>query len=255
MDIIVNKKLRTTAEDLEKLLSIRYSAPEYAFLTQVRNQTGYQNHRDGICTADGLALGLFPSRGIYLHGFEIKVYGSDWKKEKANPDKADAIARYCHYWWIVAPDKIVDPDELPMTWGLLVAQGEKLVAKKQPTLMNPEPLTMQILAGIFRKVSESMVPRDMIDELVDDREKMVKKNWENHFKYDIDEASKLKEKVKEFEKISGVDIDGWNLGDVATAVRIINEDAHGRAYDRMRGLKNYAERIVKECDEFFEEKK
>jgi hypothetical protein len=88
-----------TAKELTKLLSERYKGPEYAFLPQVRNQTGYGNTRDGIRTADGLALSLYPSRGIHLHGFEIKVSRSDWLTEKAFPAKADAIGKYCHFWW------------------------------------------------------------------------------------------------------------------------------------------------------------
>lgn len=73
------KNIKTyTAGDIEKLLRNRYSPPEYAFLPQVRNQTGYSRQ---IRTADALVMSLYPSRGLYLSGFEIKINKSDLKNE------------------------------------------------------------------------------------------------------------------------------------------------------------------------------
>ena len=54
----------TTPELLAKLAK-KYSSPGFAFLSQVRNQTGYSNTRDPIRTADAIALGLWKSRGFH----------------------------------------------------------------------------------------------------------------------------------------------------------------------------------------------
>ena len=59
------------------LLALRYAPPAYAFFEEVRAQTGYAAGG----SADGLALSLWPSRGIELHGFEVKVSRSDWLRE------------------------------------------------------------------------------------------------------------------------------------------------------------------------------
>ena len=51
------------------------------------------------------------------------------------PSKAEEIAQYCHFWWLVIDDaKIVQNGELPATWGLLlVRKGDKLKCEKEPT--------------------------------------------------------------------------------------------------------------------------
>src|SRR5438876_1169784 len=83
-----------------------------------------------IGSADALAMSLWPSRGLELHGFEIKASRADWRTELRNPETADEIATRCDRWWIVAGSAdIVTDGELPPTWGLLVPLGSALVAK------------------------------------------------------------------------------------------------------------------------------
>jgi len=100
-----------TSSDLEEKLSYKFSTPAWAFLPQVRNGTGYL--RNTTRTADAIAMSLYPSRGLDLHGFEIKVSRTDWLGELKNPEKAEAIAQFCDYWWIVAPKEIINLDEVP----------------------------------------------------------------------------------------------------------------------------------------------
>jgi len=54
---------------LFELLQKRFPSEEYACLPQVRNATGYSSV---IRTADAIAMSLWPSRGLDLHGFEFK---------------------------------------------------------------------------------------------------------------------------------------------------------------------------------------
>lgn len=77
--------------------------------------------------ADAIAMNLWPSRGLAIHGFEVKVSRGDWLRELKNPAKADVISAYCDYWWVVAPEGIVLAGELPHGWGLMVPnKGVKL---------------------------------------------------------------------------------------------------------------------------------
>ena len=46
-------------------------------------------------SGDAVIMSLWPSRGLELHGVEIKVSRADWKREAADPAKAEAIAAYC----------------------------------------------------------------------------------------------------------------------------------------------------------------
>lgn len=144
-----------TEADLTTLLRDRYSGDEWAFIAQVPDSTGGARR-----TADGLAMNLWRSRGLALHGFEIKVSRRDWLKEKNAPEKADLIARFCHYWWIVTPydpdGKMVPDFELPHGWGLIRATkaGTGLkVQTKAAARDDVDQVTPAFLAALLRRAT------------------------------------------------------------------------------------------------------
>ncbi len=77
----------------------KFPLPAFALFTNVRNKTGYGGGPERY--ADAIAMSLYPSRGLELHGFEFKSSRSDWVAERDNPEKAEAIAGYCDRWWLV----------------------------------------------------------------------------------------------------------------------------------------------------------
>jgi len=91
------------------------NGPEWADVEKVRDAPGF----DAMRTADAMALGLWKSGGHELHGFEVKVSRSDWRRELADPAKAEGWCEIVDRWWIVAPRGVVPRDELPATGGLL----------------------------------------------------------------------------------------------------------------------------------------
>src|ERR1700751_5682787 len=96
-------------------LAKRFPAPAWALISQVRNSTGYSGDR----TCDAIAMSLWPSRGLELHGFEIKCSRGDWLSEMRRPDKADKMFKYFDRWWLAVSDaSVVNDYELPPTWGL-----------------------------------------------------------------------------------------------------------------------------------------
>jgi hypothetical protein len=103
----------------------RFPEKSCVFLPNVADRTGFVNRR-----ADAIAMQLWPSRGLTLEGVEIKVSRQDWLKELEQPEKADAIFRYCDHWWLAAPEGVVQPGELPKTWGLLTITAGSTVPKK-----------------------------------------------------------------------------------------------------------------------------
>lgn len=156
-----------TSAALTSLLERRYPKSEYALLTQVRNGTGFDRH---VRTADAIALSLWPSRGLVLSGFEIKCYRGDWQREKKNPAKAESIAQFCDFWWlVVAKAEIAPLDEVPETWGVLApsAKLDRLVVVK-PAEKNAQvlPLDRGFIAAILRNVSDSMAPIATLEQKV-----------------------------------------------------------------------------------------
>lgn len=114
---------------------------------QVASATGVHANRH----LDAVAVGVWPSRGLFLHGIEIKVSRSDLKRELSQPEKADEVATYCDRFYIAAPPSICEPAELPETWGLIVAESE-LVAKvvKHGLPLKPKDVDRPFVAALLR---------------------------------------------------------------------------------------------------------
>lgn len=94
------------------------NGPRYVFMPQVRSHAGFDSPR----TLDAVVMDLWPSKGLHLHGFEIKCSRSDWLRELKQPEKAAMFVDRVDRFWVVAADKdVVRLDELPPLWGLLYA--------------------------------------------------------------------------------------------------------------------------------------
>ncbi len=233
------------------VLAKKWGGTEYAFLRQVRNQTGFGRQ---IRTADALAMGLWPSRGMYLHGFEVKVSRSDWAHELKEPEKAEEIARFCHFWWLAVPDKaIVKEGELPVKWGLVeVGSGTPVVIKQAPFTETPQPPTIEFFASLMRSVASEDTA------LADVKTLMQKEIWaaeergrksaeliaESQTKRQMEEYGTLKRSLEQFEKASGIRIDRYSehfSGEIGKAVNFLWSErgiveAVGLAKDRLSRL-------------------
>lgn len=160
----VNRRLLHSGQ-VETLLRKHFCGPHYAFLPQVRNGTGFT--RRTTRTADAVAMGTWPSRGLHLHGIEIKVDLQDFKREIANPAKAEDIAKYCHYWWLaVSHEKVAPLEMVPTNWGLLVVSedGTQMRVAKQAVLLTPLAPDHPLLASVMRNMAEEYIPRGSLDE-------------------------------------------------------------------------------------------
>lgn len=145
-----------TLDELYAALRIRFAAPEWVFLTEVRNATGF----DGSRSADAVAMSVWPSRGLELHGIEVKQSRGDWLRELKQPAKAEAIARYCDRWWVAVTDSTLIADgELPAGWGLLAPRGKKLAAvveapRAEPAPETPRRFLASLLAAAQKQLSD-----------------------------------------------------------------------------------------------------
>lgn len=209
-------------EDVLAALAKRYGASEWTLLTQVGNATGGRANR----WADALAMNLWPSRGLHLYGFEIKVSRSDWLRELKRPDKAETIASYCHAWWIVAGEPgIVRLDEVPGSWGLMELRGRGLVAvRPAPMLDHPKEMDRAFVASILRRSTQSMIPRASVQDVIDSARKEGEKageyNRDAMIKTIRGQYERMSQSLEAFEKASGVKIDYYEAGRQGEAVRL-----------------------------------
>ena len=140
--------------DLRELLRKRYPSQAWALMWEVGDATGARHSR----WADALAMSLWPTHGLRLHGFEIKVSRGDWLRELKDPSKAEAIAQYCDHWWLVtADDSIAKKEELPPNWGWMAPKkgALRVVAPAKP--LTPKPITKEFLAAMLRAAAKPAV--------------------------------------------------------------------------------------------------
>ncbi|HEU4754105.1 MAG TPA: hypothetical protein VFU47_13425 [Armatimonadota bacterium] len=135
-------------------LKARYQEPQYAYFDEVRDAAGFS----AVRTLDGLAMGVWPSRGLTFLGFEIKVSRADWLRELKNPQKADGWwARVDRLYLVVGDAEIVKPGELPDGWGLIVPYRDGLkIAREplQPAKLDWTHAQRHFLASILRRLAE-----------------------------------------------------------------------------------------------------
>ena len=102
------------ADDVCRALETHYG-DSAVVVFEVPDATGFAGKGRRM---DAVAVGCWPSRGMYLHAIEVKVSRSDFLKEIGDPAKAEAIAQYCDCMYVAAPKGMVDAAELPPKWGL-----------------------------------------------------------------------------------------------------------------------------------------
>jgi hypothetical protein len=130
----------------KQLLRDRYPRQSYALFFEVQSATAYQGHQ----RADALAMGLWPSRGLDVIGFEFKIHRGDWLREMKNPGKAEEIFQFCDYWYLVADDHSAHLDEIPATWGWLRPGEKGLKEAKTAPKLTASPLDRKFVASLLR---------------------------------------------------------------------------------------------------------
>lgn len=229
----------------------RGNGPAWAFVPKVRNAAGFNATR----TIDALAMSLWPSRGLELHGHEIKVSRADWLREMRDPEKAEVFSRLVDRWWLVVSDaKIVQDGELPPTWGLMVATGRGLVVKVQaPELPATDAPWMPrtFLAALLRA---SVRTADTTPAEIDAAIKAARAEWDAQHAENIERwratRDELQATISAFEREAGVRLgNGWNAHApevVGRAVRaVLNGDADTQRFEsRFANLAGQAERLA-----------
>jgi hypothetical protein len=164
-------KAKYTERDMLDALARRYtqrsqgSNDRWIRAEHVRNGVGFYGYNEatgrcndwaGLRTADFIAIDTYESKGLEVHGHEVKVSRSDWLHELADPTKAEAFRQYCNRWWLVVPDaSIVRPGELPAGGGLLALRGEVLHAVHRAPVRDPKPIPKPIWISLMRSASKT----------------------------------------------------------------------------------------------------
>jgi len=155
---------------------------------------------------------------------EIKVSRSDWQQELAEPAKAEAILKYCLYWYVAAPKGVIHPAEVPEKWGLIECDGRGTrIAKRAPRLTTA-PLSWEFMAAIARRLAENVITMEEHERLLQqERDKCAEDAQKAMQLHEVQHRLRnLQRVVGRFEQASGVRItDRWELGPIGEAVGVI----------------------------------
>lgn len=231
------------------MIKRRFPPEQFALLREVRDGAGF----DASNSADGIAFCMYPSRGLEVHGIELKGYRGDWLKELKNPDKAEAIAKYCDRFWLITENEkvVLDASEIPVTWGWLCAKGSRLKTMKEAPKLTPQTLTKSFIAALLRRATKGLIHPSETDDIVNEKveraahyQKQITERAENELK-------ELQNKIREFEQHSGISISyrwGNDPKKVGEAVKFILDGGTERIKIELTNLKTQAENIVKKLD-------
>ncbi len=146
------------AEDLIKLIRQRYPLDRpngyqsHVVLEQVPDGTGMFQSR----WIDAAVFSLWASKGLYRYAFEVKVSRSDFIHELQNPLKHKWALECFHELWFVAPQDVIQLEELPPNIGWMYPRGDKLAIKRH-AVRNPDPkLDDTLLAAFMRAASKEI---------------------------------------------------------------------------------------------------
>lgn len=243
------RAVRITASDIRAAMSKRWADPEWAIMWEVGEGTGTLRGR----SADAVMMSLWPSRGLELHGVEIKISRSDWKREAADPTKAEAIARYCDRWWIhTAPGVVDDLSDLPPAWGLREFDGKSWATIREAEKTGVEAVSRPFLAAMLRRADRTMrgmvieASREGRAEIEAEREKIRQQYAgmvEEAVKRKTGELSEVRKNMAAFEAAFGISPDEWgDYGKIGVAARSLAECGKS-------GWAPLADRLRKAADE------
>ena len=268
---------RLTEAKVTELLRQRHSAPgnggagEHAFLAQVRNAAGFDANR----TFDAVTVGLWPSRGLPVDVWEIKVSRSDWLSELRKPAKAEDACKIADRFWIVAPKGCVKDGELPPTWGLLEVHGEgtgakpwKLKVKHQAPWLpersqraKPPPLERGLVVGLLRSAPGAIpgggVPSAEDRALRDAHDKGFGKGIEEGKRLALSPAmERRREEWQAFEEtLAEHGLDRWTFGPTslaqhaeAIAAAVKGQTAERGADERLKFARGSLVRAIEAID-------
>lgn len=238
---------KLTSTQVRHAMSKRWAAPEYAVMWEVGRATGAVSHQR---YADAVIMSLWPSRGLELHGVEIKVTRADWRREAADPAKAETIAAYCDRWWIhTGPGVIQDTSELPPMWGAREFDGRVWRTIKEAEKTEAKACDRTFLASLLRRADGAS--RWQIDQQARELAEAAVKAAGEHIESEIArrsyDAKAARQQIADFEEASGMSFRDFLLGDakaIGAMVKAVNAAGLHKTYLGVNGILNTMRGLV-----------
>jgi len=222
-----------------QVLRNKFPSEEYVLIAEVPDHVGQRNRY-----LDFMVINLWASRGYSIIGIERKSNRGDWLKEMKTPAKQETHFRHCNYFYLLTDNEnVAKLEEIPDTWGWyhINPNGTLKVMKTAPKL-TPIPIPVALMCGMLRRADDKRdyVHKDQMQQFIDDKAEQIRENRNYTLEREAQNYRDLKPIVDEFEKITGVSINGYDdIKDIGEAVRQI----------RSGGLNNFIKRFFRISEE------
>lgn len=234
------------ADDIVAALRKHYGQSA-VLVEQVGDTTGYRTRRH----IDVLALGVWPSRGLFVHAIEVKTTRNDLQREIAQPEKAEAIAKYCDRMFIAAPKGVRALDLVPQGWGLLQVSDKGVSVGKEAEPITAAPLDRGFLMAVVRATVTQHAEEAQIQERINNA---VRTHIATEEKYGLQRIEAQEKQIEDLQKqLSGYRRalgTYWNtpsLADIGRAIETLNSlsGQHGA----LNALRTAASKVAREADD------
>lgn len=195
-------KSDVSAIEILSALTDQYQAPEWIIGYEVGNSTGSEVKRH----ADAVAINTYPSKGFEIRGFEIKVSKQDLKKELSDGEKADEIARFCNYWFLVTPKGLTADFLIPETWGIIEYNNGKLRQVKKPTYFDAQ-LKPGFMAAMLR--GRDRYYNNNKNQFYQELKKEIELDVTRQYRSELRQYENLKETLAILKEDTGIDLTTW----------------------------------------------
>ena len=233
----VSKSKKLNAEIVVRLREA-FGPPENAIFFEVAAGTGYEGRRR---VADAVAMGMWPSRGMQVTGFEIKVNRHDWLREKDNPEKAEEIAAYCNHWALVTAHGVAEPKEIPHAWYWYeLDEDGKLHLRQRGSETEAKPLDRSFVASLLRsagKADASEIEFE-VERRLEKAHAEIESRVESLVRQRPREAQQLLEKYRPIEDLLGGATQRKFVenSELAAAVRMVLDSGIHKTYGGLASL-------------------
>lgn len=233
-----------TASDVRACIQSNFgmNGEQYAVLFEVRNGTAWRANR----SVDAVVMGLWPSLGMELWGMEIKVSRGDWLREARDPAKASEVFNHFDRWFLVAPEGVAKPDELPQPWGWYVPKDGKLLkvrdAEKNP---NRKPVDNHFLGALMRRIAKTddAFIASAVEQALKEQRRTFEKEIDHRALKQIGELKTAAESwLKLRDLLKDKPDDFIYQPDVVDALRILLKVGVVKSYSGVRALMDAVER-------------
>lgn len=233
------------------LLLGRYPPPEYVLIAEVSDASGHARSR----SLDYMAIGMWNSRGLAIHGIEQKSWRSDWLKELKNPAKQENHYKYCDYFWLITTEEnVAKLEEIPPTWGWLHVTGSRIKTMKEAPKLTPVECNRSFMCAMMRRAAskDGWILKETIEDRLEEARESARSAAERSHNYTVENYNKLQAAVKEFETAANISIEKrWNTDPAKTgaAVKMFLDGGVEKYQKQLISLKEQAEKITSSIEQ------